>query len=317
MNSMLLKLATTQGTSLKVDSGDVSQGVADATKGVTDATQDAVNEVNQATQYLQEHLSDLIGFGVKVLIAIAVFMIGRVLIQFIRKIVRKSLARSSADKGVEQFVDSVLKFSLYFLLIFMIAAKLGVDTTSVAAIIASGGVAIGLALQGSLSNFAGGVLILILKPFKVGDYICEDTHGNEGTVSEIQLCYTKLLTVDNKTVVLPNGSLSNSSLTNLTQQNKRRIDITVGISYDADIRLAKQVISDVLEQEKNCMTNEEPYHVFVDSLGDSAVVIGIRVWVKTEDYWETRWRITENVKYALDEHQIEIPFPQVSVSVKS
>lgn len=154
MNSMLLKLATTQGTSLKVDSGDVSQGVADATKGVTDATQDAVNEVNQATQYLQEHLSDLIGFGVKVLIEIAVFMIGRVLIQFIRKIVRKSLARSSADKGVEQFVDSVLKFSLYFLLIFMIAAKLGVDTTSVAAIIASGGVAIGLALQGSLSNFA-------------------------------------------------------------------------------------------------------------------------------------------------------------------
>ena len=117
MNSMLLKLATTQGTSLKVDSGDVSQGVADATKGVTDATQDAVNEVNQATQYLQEHLSDLIGFGVKVLIAIAVFMIGRVLIQFIRKIVRKSLARSSADKGVEQFVDSVLKFSLYFLYI--------------------------------------------------------------------------------------------------------------------------------------------------------------------------------------------------------
>ena len=158
---------------------------------------------------------------------------------------------------------------------------------------------------------------IIQKLFKVGDYICEDTHGNEGTVSEIQLCYTKLLTVDNKTVVLPNGSLSNSSLTNLTQQNKRRIDITVGISYDADIRLAKQVISDVLEQEKNCMTNEEPYHVFVDSLGDSAVVIGIRVWVKTEDYWETRWRITENVKYALDEHQIEIPFPQVSVSVKS
>lgn len=123
MNSMLLKLATTQGTSLKVDSGDVSQGVADATKGVTDATQDAVNEMNQATQYLQEHLSDLIGFGVKVLIAIAVFMIGRVLIQFIRKIVRKSLARSSADKGVEQFVDSVLKFSLYFLLIFMIGRQ--------------------------------------------------------------------------------------------------------------------------------------------------------------------------------------------------
>ena len=250
MNSMLLKLATTQGTSLKVDSGDVSQGVADATKGVTDATQDAVNEVNQATQYLQEHLSDLIGFGVKVLIAIAVFMIGRVLIQFIRKIVRKSLARSSADKGVEQFVDSVLKFSLYFLLIFMIAAKLGVDTTSVAAIIASGGVAIGLALQGSLSNFAGGVLILLLKPFEVGDYIIEDTNKCEGTVKEIQIFYTKLSTVDNKTIVIPNGALANNSLTNVTAKNERRMDLLIDISYEADLRKAKQLIEQILMEEE-------------------------------------------------------------------
>ena len=315
MNSMLLKLATTQGTPLKVDSGDVSQGVADATKGVADATQDAVNEVNQATQYLQEHLSDLIGFGVKVLIAIAVFMIGRVLIQFIRKIVRKSLARSSADKGVEQFVDSVLKFSLYFLLIFMIAAKLGVDTTSVAAIIASGGVAIGLALQGSLSNFAGGVLILLLKPFEVGDYIIEDTNHNEGTVKEIQIFYTKLSTVDNKTIVIPNGMLTNNSITNATAKDERQLDLRVSISYDADIRQAKNVIEELLEKDE-CIIKNEQINVFVHELADNAVVLGIRAWVKNEEYWTTRWRLLEEIKILLDENGIEIPYPQMAVHMK-
>ena len=314
MNSMLLKLATTQGTSLKVDSGDVSQGVADATKGVTDATQDAVNEVNQATQYLQEHLSDLIGFGVKVLIAIAVFMIGRVLIQFIRKIVRKSLARSSADKGVEQFVDSVLKFSLYFLFIFMIAAKLGVDTTSVAAIIASGGVAIGLALQGSLSNFAGGVLILLLKPFEVGDYIIEDTNHNEGTVKEIQIFYTKLSTVDNKTIVIPNGMLTNNSLTNATAKAERKLDLKVDIAYEADLRKAKAVIEEIIRQDDATIKNEEIL-VFVHELAESSVVIGARAWVKNEDYWNARWRILEEIKLKLDENEIEMAYPHLTVQM--
>ena len=315
MNSMLLKLATTQGTSLKVDSGDVSQGVADATKGVTDATQDAVNEVNQATQYLQEHLSDLIGFGVKVLIAIAVFMIGRVLIHFIRKIVRKSLARSSADKGVEQFVDSVLKFSLYFLLIFMIAAKLGVDTTSVAAIIASGGVAIGLALQGSLSNFAGGVLILLLKPFVVGDYILDNASSEEGTVKEITIFYTKLLTIDNKLILIPNGSLSNSSITNYSHMDMRRIDLTVGVGYASDLSKVKAVLEGVVKTE-TAVIKDEPVDIFVSDLGDSAVDMGIRVWVKTEDYWPVRWRLLEQMKNALDENGISIPFPQMDVSIR-
>ena len=268
-------------------------------------------------KYFEDSFPTVLDFLVKLVIAIIVLLVGRKVIKLVRKFIRKFLNKTNWDEGVKQFLDNMCNVGLHFVLIMLVLGKFGITASSVIAVIGSVGLSVGLALQGTLSNFAGGVLILILKPFKVGDYICEDTHGNEGTVSEIQLCYTKLLTVDNKTVVLPNGSLSNSSLTNLTQQNKRRIDITVGISYDADIRLAKQVISDVLEQEKNCMTNEEPYYVFVDSLGDSAVVIGIRVWVKTEDYWETRWRITENVKYALDEHQIEIPFPQVSVSVKS
>ena len=289
------------------------------TDEVTDVVTDNVTFWSWDTivKYFEDSFPTVLDFLVKLVIAIIVLLVGRKVIKLVRKFIRKFLNKTNWDEGVKQFLDNMCNVGLHFVLIMLVLGKFGITASSVIAVIGSVGLSVGLALQGTLSNFAGGVLILILKPFKVGDYICEDTHGNEGTVSEIQLCYTKLLTVDNKTVVLPNGSLSNSSLTNLTQQNKRRIDITVGISYDADIRLAKQVISDVLEQEKNCMTNEAPYHVFVDSLGESAVVIKIRVWVKTEDYWETRWRITENVKYALDEHQIEIPFPQVSVSVKS
>ena len=293
----------------------LTQNLADE---VTEAVSDNVNFWSWDTviKYLEDSFPSVLDFLVKLIIAVIVLLVGRKVIRLIRKFIRRFLDRTNWDEGVKQFLDYICRVGLHFMLIVMVLGKFGITASSVIAVIGSVGLSVGLALQGTLSNLAGGVLILILKPFKVGDYIYEDTHGNEGTVTEIQLCYTKLLTVDNKTVVLPNGNLANSSLTNMTQQDKRLIDITVGISYDADIRLAKQVISVVLEREKKCMTDEETYHVFVDSLGDSAVVIGIRVWVKTADYWETRWRITENVKYALDEHQIEIPFPQVSVSMK-
>ena len=313
MNNMLLGMAA-QNTILKADSGDVTKGVTDAAQSAADVTQDAVNEVSQATRYFQDHISDLIGFGVKVLIALVVFIIGRALIQFIRKIVRKSLARSSADKGVEQFIDSLLKFSLYFLLIFMIAAKLGVDTSAVAALVASGGVAIGLALQGSLSNFAGGVLILLLKPFEVGDYIIEDTNHNEGTVKEIQIFYTKLSTIDNKTIVIPNGILTNSSLTNATAKEERQLDLKVDIAYEADLRKAKAVIEEILIQDSSTI-KEEAIQVFVHELAESAVVIGARAWVKNDEYWSTRWRILEEIKLKLDENQIEMAYPHLTVQM--
>ena len=189
------------------------------------------------------------------------------------------------------------------------------DTTSVAAALASCGVAIGLALQGSLSNFAGGVLILVLKPFVVGDYIVEDNKGREGTVKEIQLFYTKLLTVDNKTVIIPNGTLANTSLTNVTAQDKRRLDLSVGISYDADLKKAKELIEGIFRADEDIL-KEEGINVFVDNLGDSSVVIGARGWVKKDAYWTTKWRLTENIKLTLDENGIEIPFNQVVVHVK-
>lgn len=289
--------------------------IADTTQEVNDATQEAVKQVNQLTQYVQDSIPGLITFGLKVLAALVAFFIGRLVIRWIRKIVRRSFERSGADKGVEQFVDSLLKYGLYALLVFSLISSLGFDTTSVAAVLASGGVAIGLALQGSLSNFAGGVLILLLKPFVVGDYIIEDTNGKEGTVKEIQIFYTKLSTIDNKTIVIPNGMLTNNSITNATAKDERQLDLRVGISYDADIRQAKSVIENLLIKDE-CIIKNEQINVFVHELADSAVVLGIRAWVKNEEYWETRWRLLEEIKLLLDENGIEIPYPQMTVHMQ-
>ena len=289
--------------------------IADTTQEVTDATQEAVKQVNQLTQYVHDSIPGLITFGLKVLAALVAFFIGRLVIRWIRKIVRRSFERSGADKGVEQFVDSLLKYGLYALLVFSLISSLGFDTTSVAAVLASGGVAIGLALQGSLSNFAGGVLILLLKPFVVGDYIIEDTNGKEGTVKEIQIFYTKLSTIDNKTIVIPNGMLTNNSITNATAKDERQLDLRVGISYDADIRQAKSVIENLLIKDE-CIIKNEQINVFVHELADSAVVLGIRAWVKNEEYWETRWRLLEEIKLLLDENGIEIPYPQMTVHMQ-
>lgn len=293
--------------------GEVAKTTADE---VIKTTQNAVDEVNRFTEYLQEHIPALISFGIKVIFAIIFFCIGRIVIKWIRDIVRKSMERSSADKGVEQFVDSLLKYGLYFLLIFTIATKFGVDTASVAALIASAGVAVGLALQGSLSNFAGGVLILLLKPFKVGDYIIEDSNKNEGTVKEIQIFYTKLSTIDNKTIIIPNSLLTNNSLTNVSEKDERQLDLKIGISYASDLKKAKMILNNLLEQEEEVLKSEER-SVFVSELAESAVILGVRAWVKNEEFWTTKWRMLEKIKLTFDENGIEIPYPQMTVHMKN
>lgn len=254
--------------------------------------------------------------GIRVLLALLFFFLGVQLIKLIRKILKKSLKRADAEVGVIQFLDSFVKFALYLVLIFMIASSFGLDAASVVAVLGSAGVAIGLALQGSLSNLAGGVLILLLKPFKVGDYIIEDTNKNEGTVTEIQIFYTKLTTPDERTVVLPNGTLANSSLTNVTNTGIRRLDMTVGISYKADLKLAKETALGILKDDKATMKNKE-LDVFVSELGVSAVLLNLRCYVKSEDYWPTRSRVLEAVKLTFDEKEIEIPYPQMDVHVKN
>lgn len=264
--------------------------------------------------YLEGLVPGMLGFALRVVIAVIIYFIGGKIIKWIRKVLRRALERSNVDKGVRQFLDSCTKVALYFVLVIIVVNQLGIETTSVVAVLGSAGLTIGLALQGSLSNFAGGVLILIFKPFKVGDYIIEDTHNNEGTVSEIMIFYTKLLTADNKVIVIPNGVLANASLTNVTKQEKRRLDLFVGISYDADIKKAKTVLQELLLQEPARTTNEE-VNVFVEALEDSSVKIGCRVWVKAEEYWQAKWRLTESMKEKLEEAGIEIPYNQLNVSV--
>lgn len=262
-------------------------------------------------EYLQELPDKLIRFGVRVLLAVVVFFIGVQLIRFIRKVLRKSFERRNVDLGVSQFLDSCVRTVLYTLLLFMIASSFGLDATSVVALVGSAGVAVGLAVQGSLSNFAGGVLILLLHPFKVGDYI-RDSAGNEGTVEEIQLFYTRLITPDRHVVVVPNGTLANGNILNMSAVNDRRMDIKVGISYDADIRRAKETLLKLLEEDPGVLQDREKL-VFVDELSDSSVIINLRCYSTNEMFWETKWRLTEQVKYALDEAGISIPFPQLDV----
>ena len=299
---------------LAVDVTSESLG-SDVQESVQGVTSEATQEVSQMVQFFEDHIPDLVVFGIQVLLALVFFFVGSKVIKWIRKIVRKSFERANADAGVSQFVDSMLKFGLYALLIFIIATKFGVESSSVAALIASAGVAVGLALQGSLSNFAGGILILLLKPFAVGDYIIVTQEGIEGTVKEIQIFYTKLATVDNQTVVVPNSILTNNSLTNVTARPERKLDLKVGISYDADLKKAKSLIEDMLLHDESIIQDEE-IRVFVASLGDSAVMIGLRAWVKTEEYWATRWRLMEEIKLTFDAEGIDIPYNQLTVHVR-
>lgn len=271
-------------------------------------------DVGLIQTYVQQLPDKALRFGIRVLLALVVFFIGVQVIKLVRGIVRRSLKRGNADIGVSQFLDSFIKTVLYILLLFMIASGFGLDATSVVALLGSAGVAIGLAIQGSLSNFAGGVLILLLKPFRVDDYIKVDNDGHEGTVKEIQLFYTKLSTPNNHVVIIPNGTLSNSSILNMSTLTERRMDILVGISYDADIRQAREVIMKVLEEDESVLATKDR-RVFVDTLADSGVNLNVRCWADNETYWECKWRITEKIKYALDEAGISIPYPQLDVHI--
>ncbi len=264
--------------------------------------------------YLEGMVPSLLSFLVQVVVAIIVLLIGSRIIKFLLKLIRKSLDRSKVEAGVVTFLCSLVKYSLYFVLAMIILAQFGVTTSSVVAVLGSAGLTLGLALQGSLSNFAGGVLILLLKPFVVGDYIIDGATGQEGTVSSITIFYTKLHTVDNRMILIPNGTLSNSSITNVTHMEKRRIDLLIGVSYEANLAKTKQVLLDVVKSEDKILPGE-PVDVYVSELADSSVQMGVRAWVKTEDYWPIRWKMTEDIKNALDANGISIPYPQMDVTV--
>ena len=295
----------------EVDSTEVAEALNDAQQ----KAQEAIENPGIIRTYLENLIPDLLAFALQVVIAIVIYVIGAKMIKYVLKLVRRSMERAGADEGVKQFLGTLIKYALYLLLITIILNLFGIATTSVVAVLGSIGVAAGLALQGSLSNMAGGVLILLLKPFRVGDYIIEDSNKNEGTVAEISIFYTKLVTVDNRVIMIPNGTLANSSMTNVSRMTKRRIDLIIGVAYESDIKQVKEILKNVAEAEEARLPEEE-ISIFVSELADSSVNMGVRIWVATEDYWPAKWRLTENIKIALDEHQISIPYPQLDVQIK-
>ena len=280
---------------------------------ISETLQEVADNPGIIRTYFENLIPDIISFALQVILAFLIYAISAKVIKWVVKLVRKTMERHEVDTGVVQFLTAIVRYGLYVVMLMTILSLFGVATTSVIAVLGSAGVAIGLALQGSLSNFAGGVLILLLKPFKVGDYIIQG--GSEGTVYEISLFYTKLKTGDNKVVVVPNGTLSNNTIVNVSHMDRRRVDVVVGISYDADIRTAKDIIFK-LAQNDPCRLPEEDAIVFVSDLAASSVDIGVRLWVKASDYWTVKWRLTESIKYAMDENNISIPYTQIDVQIK-
>ena len=274
-----------------------------------------VSVVDQLWGYVVAAMPAVLGFLLDLLWIVILLVVGTKLIKFAVKMLKSIMQKSNVEQGVVTFLSSLAKYALYFVLGMLILSQFGVTSASVIAVLGSAGLAVGMALQGSLSNFAGGVLILLLKPFVVGDYIVENGGGQEGTVAEIGIFYTKLLTVDNKAIFLPNGALSNNSIVNVSAMSKRRVDIEVGVSYSSDLSKVKAILTDIATNEEARLENED-MNIFVSSLGDSSVNMGVRIWVNSGDYWTAKWRMTEEIKLALDKNGIEIPFPQVDVNLK-
>lgn len=249
----------------------------------------------------------------QILTVIIIFIIGRFIINLLKRGLKKSLSRINMDLGVKKFVISLFVALSYAVLVLIIAGRIGINTASIVAVLGSAGLAIGLALQGSLGNFAGGVIILFMKPFMIGDFI--KTNVGEGVVSSIGLIYTSLITPDNKKIIIPNASLSNGALTNMTANPIRRVDILVGISYNSDLKLAKKIIERTYKNNSMILKDKD-VEAFVDSLADSAVILGGRGWCNTPDYLNTKFRIIEEIKLEFDKEGIVIPFNQLDINIK-
>ena len=245
-------------------------------------------------------------YGIQVIGAIVIWIIGSWIIKKILKITETVMRKKEYDESLKRFLLNLIGWILKILLILAILSKLGVETTSFAAILAAAGLAIGMALQGSLANFAGGVLLMIFKPIKIGDLI--EAQGEIGVVKEIEIFTTKLTSPDNKEIVIPNGTLSNGNIVNYTSEGKLRVDLTFGVSYDADIKQTKEVLLRVLTSNNKVLQDPAPT-VNVSELADSSVNFAVRPWCTPENYWNVYFETTENVKLALDKAGIEIPYP--------
>lgn len=258
-----------------------------------------------------EQVSGLvIEYGASLLLAILVLIIGLWLIKKIVKTASRTMEKRNVDASLRPFLASIIKALLTIMLVITVASMVGVEMTSFVAVLGAAGLAVGLALQGSLANFAGGVLILLLKPFKVGDFI--EANGFSGTVREIQIFYTYITTTSNQEIVIPNGDLSNNAVTNYSFHDTRRIDMTFGIGYDDDIDQAKKILREIVESDSRIL-KDKGVDIFLEELADSSVNFHVRAWAKSSDFWDIFNNMNEKVKKAFDAAGISIPFPQRDV----
>ena len=260
--------------------------------------------------YASYFLDKVLSYLPSIIAALVILILGLWVIKLIIGRLRIVMEKREVDPGVRGFALSILSVVLKILLFIVIITKLGVETTSFAAILAAAGLAIGLALQGSLSNFAGGVLIIILKPYRVGDFI--EAQGESGTVTEISIFYTILTTPNNQRIVIPNGQLSNNKVTNYSYEPTRRNVMTVGISYDSDIKKSREVLLNILNSDERVLKDPAPV-VFVGGLGDNSVDLSVRFWTKQADYWDVHFETIEKLKIELEDAGISFPFPQRDV----
>lgn len=264
----------------------------------------------QMTAYTNTAIELLMSYGPKLVLAIVVLILGLWIIKRIVKLTSKGMERSNAEPTLAKFVASLVSVGLKALLIISVASMIGIETTSFIAILGAAGLAVGLALQGTLANFAGGALILFFRPYKVGDWI--DAQGVAGTVHAIQIFNTILKTPDNRTIIVPNGAISNGIITNNSTEPTRRVDLVFGIGYGDDIAQAKDIIDRVVTADERALS-DPPHQIVVSELADSSVNITVRVWVHAADYWGVFFDLTEKVKLAFDEEGVSIPFPQQDV----
>lgn len=278
-----------------------------------EVTEETAEKIAEKVSLLQRYLPKLQTLGIKILFAVIVFLIGHKIILTIQKVFKKTLARLNIDMTAGQFFSSVLNAILHILLVFIIAAQLGFSTSTIIAVLGSATLAIGLALQDSLAHFAGGLLILFMHPFRVGDYII--CSSGEGTVMVIGLVYTTIATPDNRSISVPNGTLASDNVTNCSAFPFRRVDLFVSIGYDEDIKKAKDVLYSVYSDHPD-ISKEHEINVFVSELGESTIVLGGQGYVERSKYLRTKWDLTEGIRLAFDEAGIEIPFAQVDVHIR-
>ena len=274
------------------------------------ATPEIPKSLSQLDIVIQNLIDSGISAGKHIIAAIIIFIVGRFIIKLINRLVASILQRRHIEISVQTFLSSLVNIILTILLIITVIGALGVNTTSFAALIASAGVAIGMALSGNLQNFAGGLIILLFKPYRVGDFI--DVCGVQGTVSAVQIFHTILLTPDNKAVYLPNGSTSSSTITNYSREDKRRIEWTFGIDYGEDVNRARTAILSVITADARILNEPAPF-VAVGGLSDSSVDIIVRVWVPTEEYWNVYFDMHQRVYETFNEQKINFPYPQQTV----